>query len=593
MSSIKVEKKWQLMPKITKESIKKYPGYNPVILQLLYNRGLTEKNEIESFLNPGDNIMNDPFLFRNMGKALDLIISHIKNKNKIVVYGDYDADGVTSSTILVETLNVLKADSDVYIPNRVTEGYGLNKGAIEIIKKMGAKLIITVDGGIRNKEEVEYAKILGLDVIITDHHTPSDDENNLPDCLIINPLVKNESYPFKQLAGVGVAFKLAKALIGKAKITDEEKRKLEDRMYDLVAIGTVSDCVTVLGENRYFIKRGLEILNQKKRKGLNELIKIAQVSGAKRLDSWNIGFQIGPRLNAAGRLEHANTSFELLITKNENDAEEIARKLNERNSERQKITEEIMAEVEAQINPEDKILIGVCPEDYETEAWKEGVIGLVAGKISDKYYRPALVITRSENGMKGSGRSIEEFNLIRAIDEASEFLTRYGGHPAACGFSLLPENLDGFVKKIKEIANMKLKGVELKPKIIIETEIGLEEINEELFGEIEKFGPFGNDNNRPVFVSKGTIVDKIFMGAEGQHVKFKLKNEKSGLLSAIGFGQSENFKDFQIGDTIDIVYYLDLNEFNGRREIQLKILDSKASRQTPFFLNLQNVGERV
>lgn len=662
MSSL--EKNWQILPKIDKDFIEKYPEYNRMVLQLLFNRGLTERGEIEEFLTSpapgpspaaageGGQLYDSPyhggeippapfakgggfdsFLFNDMEAAVELIIKHIKAGNKIIIYGDYDADGVTASAVLYDVLTIFKAKAEVYIPDRVSEGYGLNKDAIKELAEGGAKLIITVDGGIRSREEVEYAKSLGMEVVITDHHvppntppTPSQEGTSnppaplskwgeLPDCLIINPLVEGEKYPFKFLAGVGVAFKLAKAIIFKSKLSDEDKIKLEERILDLVAIGTVADCVSLLGENRILVKRGLEILNKTKRVGLQELIKIAQINpvkllrnnGAsenKKLDSWNIGFQIAPRLNAAGRMDHANTALELLITKNKEEAETIARQLNGRNQERQQATESIVEQIELVLTPSpslalaaerergdekspqphlsrgSKIIIAVAPDG---EVWNEGVVGLVAGRICEKYYLPVLVITKGEEGYKGSGRSIEEFNIMEALEECKDLFLRYGGHPMACGFSLIEKNLEEFKKRITVFANKKLKDMDLKPKIEIEAELNLDEINEEFVKSVEQFAPFGQGNDKPKFVSYGvSVVDIINMGIDGKHIKIRIMNNESGIMkpiSAVGFGQAEKWKDLRIGDKIDMVYYVEMNEFNGRREVQMKIVDIK-SRNT-------------
>jgi len=571
---------WKILPEISENHQKKFPEYNCIILQLLYNRGLVGKKEIEFFLRPDFSEHNlNPFLFVNMEKVVGLIIGHIKAKNKILIYGDYDADGATAAAVLWETMKALMADAEVYIPDRVTEGYSLNEKAIKEIADLGAKLVITVDCGIRNKQETDYAKNLGLDIIITDHHIPSEEDKDLPDCLIVNPASKNEKYPFKYLAGVGVAFKLAKALISKSRLPDDKKIILEEKVMDLVAIGTVADCVTTLGENRVLIKKGLEVINLKKRKGLDELIRVAQINNIKKIDSWNIGFQIAPRLNAAGRMEHANAAFELLVTEDKNEAGEIALTLNEHNVARQDITEKIRLEVEEQVGPEDKIIIGVCPETVENESWKEGVIGLVAGRIAEKYYRPTLVVTRSGEMLKGSGRSIEEFNIIEAIGDAKEFLDKFGGHPAACGFSLEPKNLDAFTERMKKIAAEQLAGIDLKPKLKIDAKIGLKEISNAFMDDMEKFSPFGQNNDRPRFASFNVdIVDMNTMGLEGQHIKIKVKQDDSGIFQAIGFGQAEKWKDLQIGDRIDIVYYAENNEFNGKSEVQLKIVDIKISK---------------
>ncbi len=605
-----MKKKWLILPKIGDDFIKKYPDLSGIVLQLLFNRGITGKEEIKRFLSSpgpvhqGGEVLqslsgksesessfggrHSPFLFNDMEKAVDLVIKHIKEQNKIVIYGDYDADGVTATAVLMDVLGTLKADVEPYIPDRVSEGYGLNREAVKELSAAGASLVITVDGGIRGKEEVEYAKEIGLDIIVTDHHIPpraeaSGNNDELPNCPIINPLVEGENYPFKYLAGVGVAFKLAEAIISKSKLSDDDKKKLETRVLDLVAIGTVADCVTLLGENRDLVKTGLNVLNNTSRVGLRELIKIARINGNKKLDSWNIGFQIAPRLNAAGRMDHANTALELLITKDRKEAEAIARRLNDRNIERQEATEDIVERIVKMVEdtggrngpsrPVPSAIVAVTPDD---KIWNEGVIGLAAGRISGKYYLPALVITKNDDGYKGSGRSIGEFNIMEALEECSDLLDKYGGHPMACGFSLRESNLEEFRKKIIEIADRELKGADLTPKIKIEAEVDLSEINKEFIAEVEKFAPFGQDNDQPKFVSRGVLVaDIATMGIEGKHIKLKIKNDECGIISAVGFGQAERWKDLRIGDKIDIVYYVEMNEFNGRTEAQLKIVDIK------------------
>ena len=577
-----MEKVWQIKPGMPKDFAREYPEYPPVVLQLLWNRGLKAKDGIVKFLEPDPkNDRHDPSMFGNMAAAVDLIISHIKAGNKIVVYGDYDADGVSAASLLVETLAVLRAQADVYIPHRVTEGYGINSEAVGKIAAMDTKLMITVDGGIRNQFEVEEAKKLGMDVIITDHHMPPESKDGYPDCLIINPLAEGEKYPFKKLAGAGVAYKLAVALIRRSKLAAADKTRLEERILDLVAIGTVADCVELTGENRLLVKEGLEILNVSSRAGLVELIKIAGLEG-KTIDSWNIGFQIGPRLNAAGRMGSANTAYELLITGDSEEAKSLAERLNERNIERQVQTELIMAEVESQIDPksDDSLIVGLCPDNNSSneDDWNEGIIGLVAGKITSKYYRPALVITKSQDGYKGSGRSIEEYNIVEGLEATASFLEKFGGHPAACGFSLKKENLDGFIKAIKEHAARALKGFELRPRISIEAEMPLGQVNDDLMTLINRFAPFGVGNERPLFLSREVdILDIVTMGLEGQHIKLRLKSGDSAVFSAIGFGQSETWQHLKIGDKIDIVYYIELNVFNGRSELQLKIIDIKKS----------------
>lgn len=603
-------KQWQLLPTISADFVAANPEINPVLLQLLSNRGLKEKVPISEFLDGqlavglsaiiGDSsapVFYDPFLFKNMAAAVDLIIKHIKAGDKIIVYGDYDADGVTSSVILLETLKILHGLVEVYLPDRVSEGYGLNKMAINQIYEQGGKLIITVDNGIRNKDEVAYAKKIGLDIIITDHHVLPEEAKDLPDCLYINPSDINDGYPWRYLAGVGVSFKLVSALLIKANLDAKQKQLISERCLDLVAVGTIADMVNLLGENRLLVREGLKVLNQNKRLGLTELIKISKINQTKELEAWNVGWQIGPRLNAASRLAHANTAFGLLSTTDPAEAKELASELNQRNLSRQKITEEITAQVEAQIDSANLplVIIGVAEEN---QIWNEGVIGLVAGRIAEKYYRPTLIVTRlveeaefdpetkklvpKKLAFKGSGRSVEEFNLIKAIEENAAWLDKYGGHPMACGFFIKGEaNLQTFRQKLLELAARSLKAENLVPKLKIEKELKFSELTLDLAKQINSFAPFGQNNPQPRFVTYNLRLDDITtMGLDNQHIKLRLSNldEASGRTSAfwaLAFGAANGYKNLKVGDYLDLVYYLEINEFNGRSDIQLKIVDLK------------------
>ncbi len=583
-----MEKIWQFYPKFPEKILEENSDKNQFILQLLYNRGLKTKEDFAWFFDLASLDFFDPFLFNDMEKAIDLIISHIKLGNKIMIYGDYDADGVTSAALLYDVFSVFKAKVDFYLPDRVSEGYGLNKTAIEEIKKEDFKLIITVDNGIRNKEEVDYAKGLGLDIIVTDHHTLPEKREDLPNCLIINPADEKSSYPFRYLAGVGVAFKLASALIKKSKLEDKDKEKLICKSLDLVALGTVADMVPLLGENRLMVKKGLEALNETKRFGLQELIKISGLSG--NLNSYNIGFQLGPRLNAASRIKHANSALNLLIVKDEQEAKNLAEELNNRNSERQKVTEELMSSAESQINPEniEKIII---VKNSKEDAWNEGVIGLVAGKLSEKYYRPSVVIAKTsevfedEHGQKkeiykGSGRSIEGFNLVEALEENKDILYKYGGHPMAGGFSIIGDhNMLLFVDRLRERADKILDEKTLTPKIKIDLELDFEDINDLLIEGLEEMAPFGQSNPAPKMASFDVkIIDVVKMGNEGQHIKFRFLDDKKNSLKnfwGISFGGTKKYSELSIGDRVSVVYNLEFNNFNGNRDIQLKIVDIK------------------
>ncbi len=692
-----VSKKWKLKEaKISDNLIKDNPDMSPVILQLLNNRGFSV-DQIKQFLEPNySEQLHDPFLFKDMQASVDLIFKHIKKKSKITIYGDYDADGITATAVMFKTLEFLGCKKlDIYIPHRETEGYGMNKDAIKKIADDGVKLIITVDTGIRSKAEVDYAKELGMEIIVTDHHEPpssaspfakaTEDKkatagkpDELPNCLIINPKIDNEKYPFKELAGVGVAFKLAQALLltqkrdrtspslskeGTGVVMKKEKRitlsndkndnseifakteSFEKWLLDLVAIGTVADLVPLINENRVLTYYGLVVLNKTRRLGLQKLIEVAQSrvdknGNKKEIDAWQIGFQLAPRLNAAGRLDHANTAYQLLVTEDENEATKIAQELDKTNRERQKITQEIFEEADDVFSKatagkcDDKIIFAIAPElnchceaesrdNPVTEAsehsrdrfatlamtsWPAGVMGLVSGKLTEKYYRPSLAITKKQDSIVGSGRSISEFNITEMLEECSEFLSAYGGHKQACGFTVkpspprlagslakratpLPEgdrsNLEKFLAKAKEVAERKLKDIELIPTLNIDLEIDFKDIDEELHKTLQKLRPFGMSNAQPKFITKNLkIVNVTNMGAEKQHLKLRL--QQSGvLLDAIAFSVPDEWKEIfppgykagrqggqgKIGDEIDLVYYIDINEWNGMKSVQLKIID--------------------
>ncbi len=600
------DKKWQLSPSLPQKIKTADSDLSLIVRQLLYNRGFKTIEEMDGFLNNqltgadfdpiGDWFLSyDPFLFKDMKKVVDLIIENIKAAKKIIIYGDYDVDGVTASVVLLDTLKILGAKVDIYLPDRVSEGYGLNNQAIDKIKEDKGDLIVTVDTGIRNYQEVNYAKSLGLSIIITDHHILPDNKKEIPDCLTIGSADPNSGYPFSLLAGVGVAFKLASALIFKAKLTKEQKKTILEKNLDLVALGTIADLVPLIGENRLLTTKGLEILNKQRRLGLNSLIKIISRQD-KPLTAWNVGWQLAPRLNAASRIGHANSAFTLLTTRDEDEAKELAEELNRRNIARQEITEKIMAQVEADIDPNNlpNIIIGLAQED---QFWNEGVIGLVAGKICEKYYRPTLIVSRiveeaefdqAEDSIKplktifkGSGRSIEGFNLIVAIEKATKVLDKYGGHPMACGFSLIDEpSYQKFVEIIEQEAN-KIDSLILVPKLKLDVQVSLADINLDLVEEINKLAPFGQNNSQPKLTcQKARLEDVSLVGSNNQHAKlrFAQKNPASGQvdsLAAIFFNGAKITETMSIGQEFDLAFYVDINEFNGRREVQLKIIDIK------------------
>jgi len=564
-------KKWQIAKKITEEFQDQFAEINPVVLQLLYNRGLIDQETIDEFLNPdyGQDI-HDPFLFKDMKKALNRILSAIEKGEKITVHGDYDADGVCASAITVSTLQVLGARVGVYIPHRVSEGYGLNKETVKELAKNGTKLIVTVDCGIASVKEVDFANQKGIDVIITDHHKQ---QLELPKAYaIINPHVEGEKYPFKGLSGAGVAFKLTQALVikdGGEKI----KQGFEKWLLDLVAIGTIADCMPILGENRTLVKYGVIVLRKTKRLGLQELVKQTRFS-LETLDTSSVSFGIAPRLNAAGRLDHANTAYELLISEDLEEVKKISKSLEKTNQERQRITEKLVSESKQQIGEvsRQKILFA------SGQDWPVGVVGLVAGRLSDEYARPVIIMGEKKDEVVGSGRSIPEFDITVALIEIRDLLERFGGHASACGFTIRKENLNKLKERLSEIALSRIKDEDMVKRLFIDGEVSLPDINWKLIRLIEDFEPFGVGNQQARFVVYGLeLVDFRKVGVDGKHLRLLVKQgDIVKKVIAFGFGSAWGDK-LKIGDKIDAAFEVSVNEWNGNKEIQLKLVDLKLS----------------
>jgi single-stranded-DNA-specific exonuclease len=425
--------------------------------------------------------------------AVDRIFSALEKHEKITIHGDYDADGVSATVIAFSTLKTLGADVDVYIPHRVSEGYGLNKNTVSELSKNGTKLIITVDCGISSQPEIELAKQKGIDVIVTDHH---EQPPHLPDAYaIVNPHIDGETYPYHDLSGSGVSFKLASALVSEASKRSEHKEKISDGyekwLLDLVAIGTIADCVPLLGENRTLVKYGLLVLKKTRRQGLLELSKSSRVN-LPTIDTNGVSFSLVPRLNAAGRIGHANTAFDLLVTDQAAAGIGIAQSLEKTNQQRQRTTEKMVGESKSQIPSVDKqkILFAIGPK------WSPGVVGLVAGRLMDEYSRPVLIMGESDGVVVGSGRSIPGFDITKALAESREYLDRFGGHAAACGFTLPKANLENFLSKMSSLAE-KISADQLVKSLFIDSALRLEQANWELVSMLEQFEPFGEGNKRP------------------------------------------------------------------------------------------------
>lgn len=578
---------WQLKPKISEEFIKQFPEYPPEILQLLYNRGLKTPAQIDEFFNPDyEQDLHDPFLMLGMREAVKRIAKAVKKREKTAIFGDYDCDGVCGAVILKTTLEALGVDlsGGVYIPDRKIEGYGLNVGAVRKLAEQKVKLILTVDCGVSDIEEIKLAKSLGLDVLVVDHHRLG---KTLPPAkVIIDPWQADDKYPFKELAGAGVAFKLAQALLKESRIKNHESgisEGWEKWLLDLVALATVADCMPLVGENRTLVKYGLIVLAQTKRVGLQELMKVARLNPVfeaqnltTNLDAYSLGFILAPRLNAAGRMDHASLAFKLLMAQSREEALDAAKKINEHNQQRQKLTNKIVEQIEEQIkdvlrNKRQPVIV------VKDKHWSPGVIGLAAGKIADRYHRPTIIFSQEEKTSRGSARSVPSFNIIEAIAQCAEVLEEFGGHPGAAGISLENKNYEIFKEKINQIARAKLKDEDLTPVLEIDLELEPEKIGWELFDEIIKFEPCGGERNPcPVFLVKDLeIVGLRAVGNGLKHLKLEFKSAKlpQKIFRAIGFGLANGHAVLKVGDKIDTVFELIADEWNGTRNLQMKIID--------------------
>ncbi|MBI4427158.1 MAG: single-stranded-DNA-specific exonuclease RecJ [Candidatus Magasanikbacteria bacterium] len=581
-----MQKIWKILDPAPKSFLEEHPELPPTVANLLYHRRITTPEKIDEFLNPDylEDIF-DPYLFRDMEKAVERIFKAIENKEKIIIHGDYDADGVSASVILVSTLKTLGAENiDVFLPHREIDGYGLNKYTVQTLAQQKTNLIITCDCGVSNFEEVEIANQNNIDVIITDHHGIP--KKLPPAYAIIHPLLPGETYPDKGLCGGGVAFKLAQALLKKRQ--PENKEGWEKWLLDLVAIASVADMVPLLGESRTLTKYGLVVLNKTKRIGLQKLLleaRLTQEDGSKKreLDTYNIGFHIAPRLNAAGRMNHANTAYNLLITEDPIEATDLAYQLNQSNTERQKSTEELVKKAVEQVEAgqKDAPVLFVIGED-----WPTGIIGLIAGKIKDKYYKPTLVMSRHENEIVGSGRSVEGFSLIGNLQEMPEVFAKFGGHPMACGFTLRDKDaLDELKTKLTEKFLAKTADVDMQPSLAIDAKVDLDDVSWELYDLLSKFEPFGQGNEKPKYLAENLEIYSLEpVGKESKHLRIMIKTPTGKIRKTIGWslcngnGNGTNWcKKLKPGDKIDLVFEIGINEWNGNRELQLTIADLKQS----------------
>lgn len=558
-----MNKKWQIY-ETNEEEIKKIKSkyqINELLATILVNRNIIKEADIRLFLNPTRDDFYDPFLITDMKIAVERIVKAIEGKQKVTIYGDYDVDGITSITVLKSFLKDVGLEASSYIPNRLDEGYGLNKDAIDTIKQDGCDLMITVDCGISAISEIEYANSLGIETIVTDHHEPG---NELPNAYaVIDNKRKDSKYPFRELAGVGVVFKLIQALGIRMGLKEESYLKY----LDIVCIGTISDIVPLIDENRVIAKLGMMLVKQTKNIGLKSIINS---SGYTKIDSNTISFGVAPRINACGRMGKAEEALKLFLSSNVGEVNNLTKRLNEYNRQRQEtekaIFENAIEKIEKEhLNDNKAIVVG-------GKNWHHGVIGIVSSKITDMYFKPSILLSFEDEGIgKGSGRSIPGFDLHDALMKCSDTVEKFGGHSMAVGITIKKENLEDFRKEFENIAIEKHID-EIIPIINIDAKINLTDINKEMVESLKRLEPFGEANKMPIFAFKNLKIDSIRALSEGKHLKLTLK-DTNNIINAIGFNMGHLAEEYKIGDKIDVAGVLEINTFNGTENLQINLRD--------------------
>ena len=567
------KKKWILLYKEHRPEdvlkISRKLSLPPVIATIMMNRGIREP---EDFINPTEESLLDPFLMLGMKDATKRILKAIEDHEKIAVYGDYDVDGITSTAIMVKFLRSHKADVMYYIPDRLEEGYGINKGAIDKIAQTGVTLLITVDCGITAVGEIAYAKEKGIDTIITDHHECKDET---PDAYcLLNPKQPACPYPFKKLAGVGVAFKLLQALTIEMQF---HMRELIEEYADLVAIGTVADVMPLIGENRVIVKKGLELLSFTQNRGIRALADAADIN-LSNVATGTIGFMIAPRINAAGRMGDPRCAVELLLATDDMTARKYAEKLNRENHERQEteisILEDALNMIENSAALQNDYVIVLAHDN-----WHHGIIGIVASKISERFNKPCILISTDGEVGKGSGRSIRSFNLFKALEYCQDTLLKFGGHDLAAGLSIAPDRIDEFREKINSYAKETLTEEDFMPLLYLDSELPVQYINMNTAERLSILEPYGMGNASPIFFARKMTVAQVRPLSEGKHVKLTLRSGEF-YIDAVGFNMGELNEILKNDDLIDIAFNLDINLYRGMRQLQVLLKDVKLSEIT-------------
>lgn len=577
------ERRWDIGGPAPEEVRVRFAGWHPVTVDVLFRRGITAPAEAERFLDPRyEDALHDPFLFRDMKKAVHRLLRAIEKRETITIHGDYDADGVDAAALLHVLLKKLGAQVDVFLPHREEDGYGIITRTVEALAARGTTVLITCDCGIANRAEIARGNELGIDTIITDHHAlPAE----LPEAhATIHPLVPGETYPDKGLAGGGVAFKLATALLAEARKRMPERTAeiplgWEKWLLEFAAISSIGDVVPLLGETRAIVKFGLVVLNKHRRPGMRRLLALTGhldplgLMKPKEVTSETVAFQICPRINAAGRMRHAEDAFRLLTAEDEEEAATFAQRLQDLNKDRQKAVERMMLEAKRQVvedRQDEAHAIVVAAED-----WPAGLVGLVAGRIAEQFYRPTFVLGKKETGWVGSGRGIPEFDMMEALNSMPEMFVKYGGHPQACGFTVKADAFTAFRGRMQAFAKGKLAQAELVPTLRIEAAVALGDVGWELYEAVQRLQPFGEKNAEPVFAVRGVAVTGAdVVGKDGTHLRLTLA-DGAVVRKTIGFRMGEWATRVRPGDRMDVAFTLGTNDWNGSRELQLKLVDLK------------------
>mgnify|MGYP001611631560 CR=1 FL=1 len=570
-----MQSRWRIAKLPSPEMRQRFPELHPVVLQLLVNRGITTQEAIDEFLEPDYEDLHDPFLFRDMERACSRVWSAIGKGEKVVIHGDYDADGITGSAVLMTVFRAaakrLGKDPGLfvsYLPHREKDGYGVRPETVEALAKDGATLMITVDCGISCRPEIALAAEKGMDTIVVDHHQIPE---KIPQCIILHPLVEGETYPFKKLAAVGVSFKFACGFIAyAARQGSPFEPGYEKWLMDLVSIATVTDVVPLVGENRTLERYGLVVLNKTRRIGLRKLIEVSGLEFGS-MDTTSVGFSIGPRINAASRMEHAELAFKCLMAETEEVASEYAARLDQANRDRQKYTEEIMAAARAAVaEMGERKVYCVCGD-----GWAAGIVGLVAGKLVSDLGRPVFVFGKDGDRIVGSGRSIPGFDVVKAMERAKEHLARFGGHPQACGLTIMGAgNYEAFCSAVGEYADEALAGTDLRPALDLDAELRMSQVTWDLVDWIAKLEPYGEGNPRPRFLLRGLQVSAVdIIGKTRNTVRVTARGDLPREAKLIGFNFVAKAEGIGPGMVVDAVVEIGVNAWNGRKEIQLKLVD--------------------